>query len=111
MTVKNDDDLIYEVAAILGKKVAGEALSSEDYDTIKGCIDPVVDEIEDILIVNRDEIEGRYFQTLARLIAVHAAAKFSNSPVDLGVVQQHEQRLRYLVSGRPTYQPIKSEYF
>lgn len=109
---KTSEQLVYEVASILGKAIAGEALGEVEYETIDGSIDPVLAEIESIIYIgDRDDIPNAYFQTIARLIAVHSAAKFSNSPVDLSLVAQHEQRLRYLASTQPTYQPARGEYF
>lgn len=109
---KTADDLVYEVAAILGKAVAGEALGQPEYETIDGNIDPVLAEVERIAYIgDRDEIPDTYFQTIARLVVVHSAAKFSNAPVDLVEVQKHEQRLRYLAASEPTYQTTKAEYF
>jgi len=111
MTDKTADNLVYEVASLLGKRVVGEALAAEDYTTIQDCIDPVLEEIEDIVNINSDAIPARYFQTIARLIAVHAAPKFSNAPVDLARVQLHEQRLRQLSAVSPSYEPLKAEYY
>lgn len=109
---KTADNLVYEVAGLLGKAVAGEALGQPEYETIDGNIDPVLAEIESIVYIgDRDQIPNKYFQTIARLVAVHSAAKFSNAPVDLVEVQKHEQRLRYLVASGPTYQTMKVEYF
>ena len=109
---KTAEELVYEVAAILGKAVAGEALGQPEYDTIDGNIDPVLSEIEGIVYVgDRDEIPNKYFQTIARLVAVHSAAKFSNAPVDLALVAQHEARLRYLATGQPSYQVQKAVYY
>lgn len=109
---KTADNLVYEVAAILGKAVVGEALGSVEYTTIDGNIDSVLDEIEDIVYIgDRDDIPGRYFQTIARLVAVHSAAKFSNAPVDLDLVKQHEDRLRYLAPSSATTEPVKTEYY
>ena len=109
---KTADDLVYEVAAILGKAVAGEALGQPEYDTIDGNIDRVLAEIEGIVYVGaRDEIEDKYFQTIARLVAIHSAAKFSNAPVDLAQVRQHENRLRELAAIQPSYQPVKAVYY
>ena len=109
---KTADDLVYEVASILGKSVAGEALGQPEYDTISGNIDPVLAEIEGIVYVgDRDAIDDKYFQTIARLVAVHSAAKFSNAPVDLAVVRQHENRLRELSASQPTYQTTKAVYY
>lgn len=109
---KTADNLVYEVAAILGKAVAGEALGQPEYDTIDNNIDPVLAEIENIVYVgDRAAIPDRYFQTIARLVAVHSAAKFSNAPVDLVEVTKHENRLRYLAASQPTYQTQKAVYY
>ena len=109
---KTADNLVYEVAAILGKAVAGEALGQPEYDTIDNNIDPVLAEIESIVYVgDRDDIPDRYFQTIARLVAVHSAAKFSNAPVDLVEVTKHENRLRDLAASQPTYQTQKAVYY
>jgi hypothetical protein len=109
---KTADNLVYEVAALLGIAVAGEALGSVEYATIDGNIDPVLAEIESIVYIgDRDDIPDAYFQTIARLVAVHSAAKFSNAPVDLDAVERHEARLRYLVASNATYEPSQGEYY
>lgn len=97
---KTADNLVYEVAALLGIAVAGEALGQVEYTTIDNNIDPVLAEISNIAYVgDRNDIDDRLFQTIARLVAVHSAAKFSNAPVDLAAVRQHEDRLQYLAAG------------
>lgn len=109
---KTADDLVYEVASILGKAVAGESLGQPEYDTIDGNIDPVLAEIEGIVYVgDRNEIDDKYFQTIARLVAVHSAAKFSNAPIDQAGLTLLESRLRFLSASEPTYQPMAGEYF
>ena len=109
---KTADNLVYETASILGKVVAGETLGQPEYETIDGNINPVLAEIEGIVYIgDRDEIPDKYFQTIARLVAIHSAAKFSNSSVDMGEIIKHENRLRYLAAGDPTYQPQQVEYF
>lgn len=109
---KTAEQLVYEAAAILGKSVAGEALGQPEYDTIDGNIDPVLAEVESIVYVgDRDEIPNKYFQTIARLVAIHSAAKFSNAPVDLAEIANHEQRLKYLAAPEPTYEVAKGSYF
>ena len=57
------------------------------------------------------DIDDKYFQTIARLVAIHSAAKFSNAPVDLATVRQHENRLRELAASQPTYQTQKAVYY
>ena len=109
---KTADNLVYEVAGILGISVAGEALGPVEYQTIDGNIDPVLAEIETIAYVgDRNDIPDNLFQTIARLVAVHSAAKFSSAPVDLALVEQHEARLRYLASQTVTYETLKGEYY
>jgi hypothetical protein len=106
------DQLIYEAASILGKAVAGEALGQPEYDTINANVDNVLSEVLQIVYIgDRDQIPARFFQTIARLLAAHSAAKFSNAPLDLAAIAQHEQRLRYLAADLPTYEPLKGEYY
>jgi hypothetical protein len=109
---KTADNLVYEVAGILGRAVPGEALGQIEYDIINGNIDPVLAEVATIVYVgDRNAIPDNFFQTIARLVAVHSAAKFSNAPVDLAAVEQHENRLRYLSAETLTYAPAAGEYF
>jgi hypothetical protein len=106
------DELINKAAAILGKYVPGEALGAVEHDTLDRCIDDVLEEISKIvMIADRDEIPNMLFETIARLVAIYAAAEFSNSPPPLNDIQQHEQRLRYLVAQTPTYEILRSNYF
>ena len=109
---KTADNLVYEVASILGKHVAGEPLGQPEYDTIDGNIDPVLSEIENIVYIgDRDEIPNKYFQTIARLVAIHSSAKFSNAPADQAAISEHESRLRFLSASDPTYQLAQGSYF
>ncbi len=111
-STKTAEELVHKVASILGKRVAGEALGQPEYDTIDGNIDAVFDEIEEIVYIgDRDEIPGRLFYTLARLVAVHSASDFSAADVDLAQVTKHENRLRYLVSTDPTFETTKAVYY
>jgi hypothetical protein len=105
------EQLINKTAALLGKFVPGEALGSVEHDTIDGCIDDVLEEISKIVVVDRDNIPNKYFEVVARLLAIYAAAEFSNTTLDLGAVFDHEQRLRYLVANSPTYEILKSNFF
>lgn len=111
MAERTETDLVNEAAAILGIKTPAEALSEEDFTTIKDCVDPVLFEVDDIVTVDRDHIPERFFQTLARLVAIQAAPKFSNAPVAMDQIQVHEQRLRFLADAGPTYQTLRGEYF
>lgn len=106
------EELINKAAAILGKFVPGEALGAVEHDTIDGCIDDVLAELAKIVTIpDRDDISNLYFETVARILAIYAAAEFSNQPLDLGAVMQHEQRLRYLIANTPTYEILRTNYF
>lgn len=106
------EELINKAAAILGKYVPGEALGDVEHATIDRCIDDVIAEINKIVAISdRDEIPNLVFETMARLVAIYAAAEFSNQPLDLMAVQQHEQRLRYLIAQTPTYEVLAANYF
>jgi hypothetical protein len=106
------EELINKGAAILGKYVPGEALGSVEHDTLDRCIDDVLEEIAKIVMVpDRDAIPNILFETIARLVAVYAAADFSNQPASLAEIEQHEQRLRYLIAQTPTYETLRSHYF
>lgn len=109
---KTADNLVYKAASILGKAVAGESLGAVEYQTIDNCIDDVLEEINEIVYIgDRNEIPSRYFQTIARLLAIHAEAEFAGTPVDIDQVTKHESRLRFLVARDPSYQVMAGHYF
>ena len=109
---KTAEDLVYEVAGILGKIIAGESLGAVEYQTIDGKIDGVLGRIRSIVYIgDRDAIPIEYFDNIALMVSQFAGAKFSNSPPDLAAVKGLEQDLRYLVADSPTYEVLKSEYF
>jgi len=109
---KNADDLVYEVAGLLGKGVAGETLGSVEYNTIDGKIDGVLGRIRPIVYIgDRDEIPIELFDNIASIVAQFAGAKFANANPNLDTVQALEKDLRYLVSTIPSYQVSKGQYF
>jgi hypothetical protein len=105
------EELINRTAALLGKFVPGEALGAVEHDTIDRCIDNVLAEMSKIVVVDKEQVPNIYFETAARLCAIYAAADFSNQPLDLQAVKQHEIRLNYLVSQMPTYEVLRTDYF
>jgi hypothetical protein len=105
------EELINRTAALLGRFVPGEALGSVEHDTISRCLDDVLAEIAKIVVIDREQIPNAYFETTARLCAIYAAADFSNAPLDLGAVDQHEMRLRYLIAQTPTYEVLQVNFF
>jgi len=108
----SSEELINKAAAILGKFVPGEALGAVEHDTIDRCIDDVLVELSKIVaITDRNDIPNLYFETVARMVAIYASAEFSNQPLDLQAVTQHERRLQYLISQTPTYETLQGNYF
>lgn len=106
------DELINKAAAILGKYVPGEALGDVEHETIDRAYTSVLAETAKIVnIGDRDEIPELLFETIARLTAIYAASYFSNQPLDLATVFQHEQRLRVLIAQTPTYEVLGVNYF
>jgi len=105
------EELINRTAAMLHKYVPGEALGAIEHDTIDRCIDSVLAELAKIVIIHREQIPDQYFETAARICAIYAAADFSNQPLDIRAVEQHEMRLHYLVSQSPTYETLSGNYF
>ena len=111
-TTYTAEELINKAAAILGKYVPGEALGDVEHDTIDDAIDTVLAEIGSIVALgDRDAIPDLLFETIARLVAVHAASMFSNQPLDLATVRDHEGRLRYLIAQTPTYEVLGVNFF
>lgn len=111
-TTHTSEELINKAAAILGKYVPGEALGDVEHTVIDRCIDDVLAEISPIIVIgNRDQIPNIAFETVARLVALYAASEFSNAPLPLADVQQHEMRLRYLISQTPTYEILATNSF
>ncbi len=108
----SSEELINKAAAILGRYVPGEALGAVEHDTIDGCIDDVLTEIQRIVTVpDRNDIPNLLFETIARMVAIYAAAEFSSQQPDLAIIEQHEQRLRNLISQTPTYEILSTVYF
>ena len=109
---KTTDDLVNRAAAILGVLVVGEALGSVESETIKACIQDVLDEISSIVYIgDQNEIPARLFSTIARILSLHAAAEFSGAPLDMDQILRLENRLRYLVAQESTGAPVRAVYF
>jgi len=105
------EELINRTAALLGKYVPGEALGAVEHDTIDRCINSVLAEMGKIVLIDREQIPDIYFETAARLCAIYSAGDFSNQPLDMQAIKQHESRLHYLASQTPSYETLRTDYF
>jgi len=105
------EELINKAASILGKYVPGEALGDVEHTTISKAYDDVIAEIGRIVSFDRNEVPDIFFETVARLTAVHSASEFSNQPPDQSMIFALEQRLRVLAAETPTYAILGTYHF
>lgn len=112
-TVKTRAQLVERAGVNLGLVQPGEALSSEDFDTLDDLVDPVLAQLaaENIYYVgNSDEIDLEIFLPLASILANHAGPSFG-SPINDAALFRDQNILRKLNSSDPTYQPQKAVYY
>ncbi len=106
------DNLVYEVAGLLGKVIAGESLGAVEYQTIDGKIDGVLGRISKIVYIgDRDAIPIELFDNIALMVAQFAGPMFSNGVPNMEVVSGLERDLRYLVANGPIYDVMKPGFF
>lgn len=97
----------------LGVLLPGEALSTEDNETLDGLVDPLIAQLaaDDIVYVSdTEEIALEYFLPLASLLANTAGPDFG-SPVNDDAKRRDEATLKRIVSTRPTYDVAEGNYF
>lgn len=112
-TSKTRSQLKQRAAKDLGIIEPGEALSTEDDDTLDGLLDPLVAQLsadEIIDIQDTEAIELAYFLPLARLLANIAGPDFG-SPINEQAKAVDEALLRKMTATKPTLQTIKTKYF
>lgn len=109
---KTRDQLIERAADNLGLRQPGEALSSEDYDTLDNLVDPLISQLagEGIAYIDNDEeIDVSLFMPLASLLANQAGPSFG-SPINDQALARDQATLRRIVATQPTYAPFKGDY-
>ena len=112
-TVKTRTQLIERAGAAIGVKEPGEALSTEDYNTLDNLVDPLIAQLaaDQIYYVDdADEIPVSIFIPLANLLGNMAGPDFG-SPVNDDAKARDERTLLRLASTRPTYAPMKMQPF
>jgi hypothetical protein len=113
------NDLIVAALANLGLIQAGQAPEADDVSAIDKYIDGVINELAlrgVVTISDPNAIPAEYFEALAICVADAASAEFGArgqftdarfAPYPAGA----EARLRYMNSGKPTYQVLRTRYF
>lgn len=112
-TVKTRTQLINRAAKLLAVIEPGETLSTEDYDTIDGIVDPLIAQLAEDQIYyvdDSEEINVAIFEPLARLLANSAGPDFG-SPINEDAKARDERTLRRMASTRPTYAPQEQQPF
>jgi hypothetical protein len=110
---KTRNQLKERAAKDLGVLLPGEALSTEDDETLDGLVDPLMAQLaaDDIVYISDpEEIALEYFLPLASLLANMAGPDFG-SPVNDDAKRRDEATLRRIVSTRPTYDVAEGNYF
>lgn len=109
-TVKTRQDLKNRAAKSLAIIEPGEALSTEDDETLDDLIDPLIAQLAQDGIVYIDDSEAidvMFFMPLARLLANIAGPDFG-SPINEPAKLRDENDLRRLTATRPTYETLKT---
>lgn len=110
---KTRTDLKMRAAKSLAIVEPGEALSTEDDETLDDLVDPLIAQLAADQIVYIDDSEAidvAYFLPLARLLANMAGPDFG-SPINEDAKTRDENILKRLTSTRPTYEVARGEYF
>lgn len=110
---KTRAQLIERAGINLGLVQPGEALSSEDYNTLDNLVDPVIDQLASdtvIYIQDRDEIDTDVFIPLAAILANQAGPSFG-SPINDDALMRDKGTLRRIAATKPTYEPLRVDYF
>src|SRR5262245_57147256 len=113
------NDLVNEALMNLGVLAAGQTPAAEDFEAVDGKVEALVAYLEEAEILDIDtieEIEPEWFGPLAVLLADDAALEFGlpgvpPSQSNPQPVQAAIDKLRLVTYGRPTYEPLKTEYF
>jgi len=113
-------DLVTEALINLGVLAAGQQPDAEDFEAVDGKVEGLLArlEMQDILDLDNtvDEFPSEFFNPLAVLLADDAALMFGlpGVPASQSNPKPRENaidEIRRVTYARPTYQPLKTEYF
>lgn len=112
-TTKTRADLVNQALANLGVLAAGQTADTEDYDSVDSHVDQMFASLEarDVATIDdENEIPAEWFPSLSTLLADDAAAEFG-AQSNPAIVRLAENTLREINRGKPTYMPLKPDYF
>ncbi len=111
--VKTRAQTIERAGINLGLVQPGEALSSEDYNTLDNFFDPLIAQLSAdrvFYISDADAIDVSVFLPIASLLANYAGPSFG-SPINDAALMRDQNTLRRIGSTDPVYSPQRGEYF
>ena len=118
-------DLITESLANLGVLAPGQAQDPDDTAYVSEKLDSILRMLADLEIVyipDANNIPGQWFSPLADIVASECAMKFGSSPDDFAKLTKKglgeplgtgaaAMALKAMTRGRPTYEPLRVDYF
>ena len=113
---KTRRDLVYRALYNLGVLPQGQNPGNEEYNSVDGLVDPMVEDLiaRDIVhIQDVDAIEEKYFIHLGHVLAGHSASVFGmqNDPALAARATKGERDLQTIFSTRPTYQTLEIQAY
>jgi len=113
------NDLVNEALMNLGVLAAGQTPSAEDFQAVDGKVDAMfayLQRVEILTIDTVDDLAPEWFSPLAVILADDSALMFGLPGVPPSQSnpqprQAAEDRLRLVRYGRPSGEPLKTEYF
>lgn len=106
-------ELKAEAFGILTGLDPSQVADAEEVDSIGVYVGPLLAQLaadEIVYITDEDEIPNEYFLPITRLLANVAGPRFG-SPMNADAKMMDEATLRRLTASKPTYEPMKVEYF
>lgn len=118
MANKTRNDLVNQALSNLGVLAAGQTASTEDFETVDDHVDQVIAglDADDIVTVFADEIPIELFAEIAAILADDAAPEFGMpgmppAPGGQPAADAAKEKIRTRIRGRPTGEPLRTEYF
>lgn len=113
MSTKTREELVNKALFNLEAVGSGQEPTDEDYDRVDEAVDPLIEQLEgdDICIISDlEEIPASHFLYLAELLANACASEFGK-PFAADKKEYFETRLKRITSSRPSFEPLKTDYF
>lgn len=106
-------ELIEQALSNLGALSAGQTAEPEDSAALDSRVDTMLSELsqsEVVTITDPDNIPDALFNVLAEILANISGGKFGK-PSDQQARLISENKIRVMVRGRPTGEPLQVDYF